>query len=303
MDVGCPLALVAAARICDNGVTNRWTRTRWAGRTKGSPVSVPVTIHDLRAMKERGERFAMLTAYDYLSAQILDQAGIPVILVGDSLGMVVLGHDSTVPVTVDEMLHHTRAVARGTSRALVVGDMPFGSYQHGPDQALQTATRFLKEAGANAVKLEGGGRTVASTDALVEAGIPVMGHLGLTPQSVNQFGGFKVQGRDQASHARIVEDAVALAEAGAFSIVLECVPADIGREVTAAVEVPTIGIGAGPDTDAQVLVWHDLLGLTSGRLPRFVKQYTDLRSEITAAVKSFASEIAQGEYPGPEHTY
>ena len=263
----------------------------------------PVSIHDLRAMKERDERFAMLTAYDFLSARMLDEAGIPIILVGDSLGMVMLGYDSTVPVTLDEMLHHTRAVARGATRAVVVGDMPFGSYQQGPDQALANATRFLKEAGANAVKLEGGGRMVEVTDVLVSAGIPVMGHLGLTPQSVNQFGGFKVQGRDEDDAERIVDDAVALAEAGAFSIVLECVPAEVARQVTSAVEVPTIGIGAGPDTDAQVLVWHDFLGLTSGRLPRFVKQYADLRGTITDAVKAFASEVGDGVYPADEHTY
>ena len=254
-------------------------------------------------MKERGERFAMLTAYDYHSARLLDEAGIPVILVGDSLGMVVLGHESTVPVTVEEMLHHTRAVSRGAERALVVGDMPFGSYQEGSQQALRTATRFLKEAGANAVKLEGGGPSVEATERLVRAGIPVMGHVGLTPQSVNQFGGFKVQGRGDDAADRIVDEAVALAEAGAFSVVLECVPTEVGLRATAAVDVPTIGIGAGPHTDAQVLVWHDLLGLTSGRLPRFVKQYADLRGEITGAVKAFASEVADGVYPADEHSY
>lgn len=263
----------------------------------------PVSIHDLRAMKERGERFAMLTAYDFLSARLLDEAGIPIILVGDSLGMVVLGYDSTVPVTVDEMLHHVRAVRRGATDALVVGDMPFGSYQEGAEQALHNATRFLKEAGANAVKLEGGGRMIEVTARLVAAGIPVMGHLGLTPQSVNQFGGFKVQGRDADAAAAIVADAQGLAAAGAFSIVLECVPAELGRAVTEAVDVPTIGIGAGADTDAQVLVWHDLLGMTSGRLPRFVKAYADLRSEISSAVKAFATEVADHEYPAPEHTY
>lgn len=265
--------------------------------------SRPVSIHDLRAMKERGERFAMLTAYDYHSARLLDEAGIPLILVGDSLGMVVLGHGSTVPVTLEEMLHHTRAVVRGTERALVVGDMPFGSYQQGGEQALGSATRFLKEAGANAVKLEGGGRSVEATARLVEAGIPVMGHLGLTPQSVNQFGGFKVQGREEEAAERMVGDAVALAEAGAFSVVLECVPTEVGRRATEAIDVPTIGIGAGPHTDAQVLVWHDMLGLTSGRLPRFVKQYADLRSEVSGAVKAFASEVADGVYPADEHSY
>jgi 3-methyl-2-oxobutanoate hydroxymethyltransferase len=263
----------------------------------------PVSIHDLRAAKERGERFVMLTAYDASSAALLDELAVPVILVGDSLGMVVLGYDSTVPVTLDEMLHHTRAVSRGAPNAVVVGDLPFGTYQDGPSQALSSATRLLKEAGANAVKLEGGGPMVEVTTHLVRAGIPVMGHLGLTPQSINQFGGFKVQGRAEAAADRLVDDAVALAEAGAFAIVLECIPSELGRRVTEAVAVPTIGIGAGPDTDAQVLVWHDLLGLTTGRLPRFVKQYADLRSEISGAIKSFQHEVADGEYPGPEHRY
>jgi 3-methyl-2-oxobutanoate hydroxymethyltransferase len=263
----------------------------------------PVSIHDLRAAKERGERFVMLTAYDASSAALLDELAVPVILVGDSLGMVVLGYDSTVPVTLDEMLHHTRAVSRGAPNAIVVGDLPFGTYQDGPSQALASATRMLKEAGANAVKLEGGGPMVEVTAHLVRAGIPVMGHLGLTPQSINQFGGFKVQGRGEAAADRLEDDAVALAEAGAFAIVLECIPSELGRRVTEAVAVPTIGIGAGPDTDAQVLVWHDLLGLTTGRLPRFVKQYADLRSEISGAIKTFQHEVADGEYPGPEHRY
>lgn len=263
----------------------------------------PVSIHDLRAYKERGDTFVMLTAYDYLSAQILDEAGIPVILVGDSLGMVMLGYESTVPVTLEEMLHHTRAVARGAPNSLVVGDMPFGTYQEGPAQALTSATRFLKEAGANAVKLEGGGRMAEVVAHLVQAGIPVMGHLGLTPQSVNQFGGYKVQGKTEDAAEQMVADARALEDAGAFCIVLEAVPSDVGRRVTAALDIPTIGIGAGPDTDAQVLVWHDMLGMTSGRLPRFVKQYANLRSEITGAVKAFMSEVADGVYPEEEHQY
>jgi 3-methyl-2-oxobutanoate hydroxymethyltransferase len=263
----------------------------------------PVTIGDLRGFKARGERFAMLTAYDYLTAQILDGAGIPVLLVGDSLGMVVLGYDSTVPVTIDEMLHHTRAVRRGAARALVVADMPFGSYQASVEDGLRNAQRFLKEGGANAVKLEGGGPVVDLTARLAASGVPVLAHLGLTPQSVNQFGGFKVQGRADAEAARILDDAVALADAGAFAIVLECVPAELGRRVTEAVVVPTIGIGAGPDTDGQVLVIDDLLGRTAGRLPRFVKQYADLRSVIGDAVKAFSSEVASGDYPGPEHAY
>jgi 3-methyl-2-oxobutanoate hydroxymethyltransferase len=270
---------------------------------EGAARRRPVSIHDLRASKERGERFVMLTAYDASSAALLDDLEVPVILVGDSLGMVVLGYDSTVPVTLEEMLHHTRAVSRGAPNAIVVGDLPFGTYQDGPSQALASATRMLKEAGANAVKLEGGGPMVAVTEHLVRAGIPVMGHLGLTPQSVNQFGGFKVQGRGEAAADQLVEDAVALADAGAFAIVLECIPTELGRRVTEAVPVPTIGIGAGPHTDAQVLVWHDLLGLTTGRLPRFVKQYVDLRSEISGAIKSFQHEVADGAYPGPEHSY
>jgi 3-methyl-2-oxobutanoate hydroxymethyltransferase len=263
----------------------------------------PVSIHDLTAMKRRGERFVMLTAYDASAAALLDELGVPIILVGDSLGMVVLGYDSTVPVTLDEMLHHTRAVARGARDAIVVGDLPFGTYQDGPSQALASATRMLKEAGATAVKLEGGGPMIEVTAHLVRAGIPVMGHLGLTPQSVNQLGGFRVQAREEAAADQLVADAVALAEAGAFAIVLEAVPSEVGRRVTEAIEVPTIGIGAGPSTDAQVLVWHDLLGLTTGRLPRFVKQYADLRSEISGAVKAFQHEVADGEYPAPEHAY
>jgi 3-methyl-2-oxobutanoate hydroxymethyltransferase len=263
----------------------------------------PVTIHDLRAYKEQGERFAMLTAYDYLSAQLLDEAGIPIILVGDSLGMVVLGYDTTVPVTVDELIHHTRAVRRGTKRALVIADMPFMSYQSSPKEALRNAGRFLKEAGANGVKLEGAGPVVDLTQRLVSIGIPVMAHLGLTPQSVNQFGGFKVQGRQKVAADRMVTDARALAEAGAFSIVLECVPAQLGCRITQAIDIPTIGIGAGPHTDGQVLVFHDFLGLTSGRLPRFVKQYADLRGVITDAAKTFQAEVASGDYPGSEHTY
>jgi 3-methyl-2-oxobutanoate hydroxymethyltransferase len=267
------------------------------------PLSPAVTIHDLRALKERGERFAMLTAYDYLSAQILDEAGIPILLVGDSLGMVVLGYDSTVPVTVDELIHHTRAVRRGAVRALVVADMPFMSYQASIEDGMRNAGRLLKEAGPHGVKLEGAGLVVDLTARLVSAGVPVMGHLGLTPQSVNQFGGFKVQGRTDAAAERMIADARELAGAGVFSIVLECVPAALAARITEAVDVPTIGIGAGPDTDGQVLVFHDLLGLTSGRLPRFVKPYADLRGIITDAVKTYQAEVASGDYPAPEHTY
>jgi 3-methyl-2-oxobutanoate hydroxymethyltransferase len=259
-----------------------------------------VSIHDLRTLKERGERFTMLTAYDYLSAQILGEAGIPVLLVGDSLGMVVLGHESTVPVTMDEMLHHVRAVRRGAGSALVVADLPFMSYATTED-GLRNAGRFLKEAGAGAVKVEG--PVVELTGVLTRAGIPVMAHLGLTPQHVNQLGGYKVQAKDDAAAEQLLADALALEEAGAFALVLECVPSEVGTKVTESLSIPTIGIGAGPGTDGQVLVFHDMLGLTHGRLPRFVKPYADLRSTITDAVKSFSSEVANGDYPGPEHTY
>ncbi|MFP5224683.1 MAG: 3-methyl-2-oxobutanoate hydroxymethyltransferase [Actinomycetota bacterium] len=259
------------------------------------------TITDLRDFKQRGERFAMLTAYDALTARLLDEAGVPVLLVGDSLGQVVLGYDSTVPVTVEEMLHHTAAVARGAKDALVVGDMPFGSYQASVDDGMRNAFRFLKEARAHAVKLEG-----ARTDlvaALVDAGVPVMGHLGLTPQSVNQFGGYKVQGRGDEQRQQIVRDAKALESAGAFAVVLECVPRDLAAQITSELSIPTIGIGAGPDCDGQVLVIQDLLGLSTGRLPRFVKRYADGAETLTAAAKLFLQEVAEGSFPGGEHSY
>ncbi|HUG84613.1 MAG TPA: 3-methyl-2-oxobutanoate hydroxymethyltransferase [Euzebya sp.] len=268
-----------------------------AGTSSGRPIS----IHDVQAFADAGEKFAMLTAYDYLSAQILDEAGVPLLLVGDSLGMVMLGYDSTVPVTMEEMLHHTRAVARGAQRALVVADMPFGSYQGSVEAGFANAARFMKEAGANAVKLEG--PQVELTRRLVQAGLPVMAHLGLTPQSVNQLGGFKVQGRDQDVADKLLADALALEEAGAFALVLEAVPSQLGASVTQALRIPTIGIGGGPGTDGQVLVFHDFLGLTGGRLPRFVKQYATLRSEIVDAAKAFQAEVASGDYPGPEHSY
>ena len=262
-----------------------------------------LTIHDLQGFKERGERFAMLTAYDYLTAQILDEAGVPILLVGDSLGMVMLGYDSTVPVTMDEMIHHTKAVRRGASSALVVADMPFMSYQASLEDGLRNAGRLLQEGGAAAVKLEGGHNVVELTSRLVQSGIPVMSHIGLTPQSVNQLGGFKVQGRDSAAADRIVDEAIALADAGAFCVLVEGVPSDVGRRITESVSVPTIGIGAGGDMDGQVLVIQDLLGMTGGRLPRFVKQYADLRSVMTDAVKSYSAEVASGDYPGTEHSY
>ena len=264
---------------------------------------MPITVRDIHAFKERKERFAMLTCYDALSPRLLDEAGIPLLLVGDTLAMVVLGHDSTLPVTVDEMLHHTRAVRRGAKDAFVVGDMPFMSYQGSLDEGIHNAGRFLKEAGANCVKLEGGGRVLELVSRLTDAGIPVMGHLGLTPQSVHQFGGYRVQGRTDEQAHQLVKDAKSLEAAGAFSVVLEAVPSDVAKEVTASLEIPTIGIGAGPDCDGQVLVFHDFLGITPGKLPRFVKHYANLGDEIRAAAQAFAAEVAEGVYPAPEHSY
>jgi 3-methyl-2-oxobutanoate hydroxymethyltransferase len=264
---------------------------------------VPVTVRDLRALKQRGEKFVMITAYDAPSARLLDEAGIPVLLVGDSLGMVVLGHDSTLPVTMDDMVHHTAAVARGAMNALIVGDMPFMSYQGSTDDGVRNAGRLLQEGGAHAVKLEGGGRVLEIVTRLTDAGIPVMGHLGLTPQSVNQLGGYRVQGREAETAHRMLQDAKDLEAAGVFSLVLEAVPADLAAEVTESVSVPTIGIGAGPGCDAQVLVFHDFLGITTGRAPRFVKRYAALAEEIVGAARTFAAEVAAGEYPGLEHSY
>ncbi len=264
---------------------------------------MPVTVRDVRAFKERDERFAMLTAYDFFSARLLEEAGIPLILVGDSLGMVMLGYPTTIPVTIEEMLHHTAAVVRGAESALVVGDMPFLSYQVSGEEGVRNAGRFLKEAGARAVKVEGAGPIVDLVARITDAGIPVMGHLGLTPQAVNQLGGFRVQGRTPEQAHRILQDAKDLEAAGAFAIVLEAVPAALAREVTSSVGVPTIGIGAGPDCDGQVLVWHDFLGITPGPTPRFVKRYASLGDEIKRAAMQFAAEVAAGSYPAPEHTY
>ncbi|MFN2587963.1 MAG: 3-methyl-2-oxobutanoate hydroxymethyltransferase [Actinomycetota bacterium] len=245
----------------------------------------------------------MLTAYDTPSARLLDEAGIPLLLVGDTMGMVLLGYGSTVPVTMDMVVHHTAAVSRGVENALVIGDMPFMSYQVSVEDGMRNAGRLLQEGGANAVKLEGGGRCVELVARLVEAGIPVMGHLGLTPQSVNQLGGYRVQGRTEEAHHKLVEDAKSLEAAGVFALVLEAVPAGLAAEVTASLQVPTIGIGAGPSCDGQVLVWHDFLGISTGHLPRFVKRYAELGEEIKRAATEFAAEVAAGRYPGPEHTY
>ncbi len=260
-----------------------------------------VTVRDLAAAKQRAERWPMVTAYDAMTARAFDQAGIPVLLVGDSAAMVVFGHDSTLPVTVDELLSLTAAVVRGSSRALVVADLPFGSYQSSPGQALESAARFMKEAGAHAVKLEGGRRILPQVEALVSAGVPVMAHLGLTPQSVNVLGGYRVQGRGEEGE-ELMADAKDLERAGAFSVVLECVPADLAARVTASLAIPTIGIGAGPGTDAQVLVWQDLMGLTP-RPAAFVKQYADLAGDLDRAARAFADDVISGAFPAPEHTY
>lgn len=259
------------------------------------------TVTDLRRFKAEGERFAMLTAYDYPTARILDEAGIPVLLVGDSLANVVLGHDTTLPVTMDEMLHHTRAVVRGARNALVVGDMPFLSYQASDEEAIRNAGRFLKEGGAHAVKLEGA--PLALIEAMVTRGIPVMGHLGLTPQSVHAMGGYRVQAREAEAAERLLSDALGLEKAGAFSVVLEGVPSEVARRVTESLAVPTIGIGAGPHCDGQVLVIHDLVGLSFGTPPKFVKRYADIGAEITRAVAAFKEEVEAGTFPGPEHSY
>jgi 3-methyl-2-oxobutanoate hydroxymethyltransferase len=261
-----------------------------------------VTVRDLQAAKERGERWPMLTAYDVYSAEIFDEAGIPVLLVGDSAANTVYGYPDTVSITVDELLPLARAVVRGTSRALVVGDLPFGSYQAGPDQALATSVRFLKESGVQAVKLEGGASVASSIETLVRAGIPVMAHIGFTPQSVNTLGGYRVQGRGDAADA-VLADAVAVAQAGAFAVVLEMVPSQTAARITATVPIPTIGIGAGPQCDAQVLVWQDMAGLRSGRLPKFVKTYADVRGVLREAASTFGREVVEGSYPGPEHEY
>ncbi len=261
-----------------------------------------ITVTDLAAAKAAEEKWPMLTAYDAMVAGLLDQAGIPVLLVGDSAAMVVYGHSTTLPITVDELIPLTAAVVRGTTRSLVVADLPFGSYQEGPTQALASATRFMKESGAHAVKLEGGARVAPQIRALVEAGIPVMAHIGLTPQSVNAIGGYKVQGRGEAGHL-LLDDAFAVQDAGAFAVVLEVVPHDLAERVTKELDIPTIGIGAGNATDAQVLVWQDLLGLTPGRSPKFVKPYADLRAVMTDAVQAWAGDVVSGEYPDIDHSY
>jgi 3-methyl-2-oxobutanoate hydroxymethyltransferase len=258
-----------------------------------------VSIHDLRAWKAEGRRFVMLTAYDAPTAQILDAAGVPALLVGDSLGRNVLGYDNELPVTMEDMLHHTKAVARGAKHAMIVGDLPFMSYQASLEDGVRNAGRLIKEGGAHAVKLEG--PQLDLVHRLVEIGIPVMAHIGLTPQSVNGLGGYRVQGRGEAAH-KVLEQATQLEKAGAFSIVLEAMPSELGAEISAAVQIPTIGIGAGPGTDAQVLVINDLLGITE-KPPKLAKAYVDLRGAITDAAMAFTRDVESGTFPDGDHSY
>ncbi|GAA3173680.1 MULTISPECIES: 3-methyl-2-oxobutanoate hydroxymethyltransferase [Streptomyces] len=269
----------------------------------GGTRSRRVTVRDIAAAKERGEKWPMLTAYDAMTASVFDEAGIPVLLVGDSMGNCHLGYESTVPVTMDEITLLSAAVVRGTERALIVADLPFGAYQEGPVQALRNATRLVKEAGAGAVKLEGGERSAHQVELLVSAGIPVMAHVGLTPQSVHAFGGYPVQGRGEEAAQQLLRDAKAVQDAGAFAVVLEAVPAELAAEVTRSLHIPTVGIGAGVECDAQVLVWTDMAGMTAGRVPKFVKQYLALRELLGGAAKQFAEEVVAGTFPEERHTF
>lgn len=263
-----------------------------------------ISIHKLKEWKAAGQRFAMITAYDYPSARLVEQAGMPIILVGDSLGSVVLGYDSTVPVTMEDIIYHTRAVVWATEKAIVVADMPFMSYQADPNEAMRNAGRLLKEGGATAVKLEGGSHVAPLVRRMVEAGIPVMGHLGLTPQSVNQFGGHKVQGKTPAAAAKLLNDARALEEAGAFAVVLETIPAPLARMVTERISIPTIGIGAGPHCDAQVQVFHDMLGIYDDqRTLRHAKRYAVIGETIREAVRAYIGEVESAAFPTAEHSF
>ena len=277
------------------------TRPRTPGPNTPAPGKLPLT--ELAELKARRQPLVMVTAYDAPGGRLADAAGADLILVGDSAAMVVLGHDSTVPATMDEMIVLTRAVTRGARRPLVVADMPFGSFQISDEEAVRNAVRFLKEAGADAVKVEGAGPTLSRVQALVGAGVPVMAHIGLTPQSATMLGGFKAQGRTAAKARKLVDDALALEAAGAFSLVLEAVPAPVATRITELLEIPTIGIGAGVDCDGQVLVWHDLLGLYEGRVPRFVKKYADLAGEITKALEAYADDVRERRFPEEQHTY
>jgi 3-methyl-2-oxobutanoate hydroxymethyltransferase len=262
-----------------------------------------ITISQIKEMKQRGEKITMLTAYDYATAQIVDAAEIPLILVGDSLGMVVLGYESTIPVTMEEMLHHTRAVVRGTQKALVIGDMPFMTYHISVEDALRNAARFIQEGGAQAVKLEGGVTVAEKVKRIVACGIPVMGHIGLTPQSIHQFGGFKLQGKTPEAAKRVLEDALALEEAGAFSVVLETVPAPLSKLISQKLSIPTIGIGAGPDCDGQVQVINDILGSFADFVPGHAKQYARLTDIISKAVTQYRDEVSSGQFPTAKQSH
>jgi 3-methyl-2-oxobutanoate hydroxymethyltransferase len=276
-----------------------------SGATGSPTTSKPlrrVRTHHLREMKERGEKWAMLTAYDMYTAATFDEAGIPVLLVGDSASNNVYGNETSLPVTIDELIPLARAVARSAERALVVADLPFGSYQASPEQAFHTAVRFMKEANAHAVKLEGGAEMAGQVRLLTASGIPVMAHIGFTPQSEHNLGGYRVQGRGDTAR-RLVADAQALEAAGAFALVMEMVPGDVAAEITKTLTIPTVGIGAGVDCDAQVLVWQDMAGLRTGRLPRFVKQYADVHGVLLEAAKAYAADVSAGTFPGPEHTF
>ena len=266
------------------------------------PTIKRIRTHHLREMKERGERFSMLTSYDMLTAQIFDEAGIEILLVGDSASNNVLGNATSLPVTVDELIPLTRAVSGAVERAMVVGDLPFGSYQASPEQGYLTAVRFMKEGGAHCVKLEGGVEMAPQIERMTRGGIPVMAHIGFTPQSEHALGGYRVQGRGDTAE-RVLRDAEAVQEAGAFAVVMEMVPGDVAAQVTQKLQIPTIGIGAGKECDGQVLVWQDAFGLRTGRMPRFVKQYVDLRSVLLDAARAYGAEVKAGEFPGPDHTF
>src|ERR1700685_4216199 len=289
------------AQAGGSGMAATSARTTAPEPLYGGRAQRRITVRDIAAAKARGEKWPMLTCYDALTGRVFDDAGIPVLLVGDSAGMVISGHETPSPVTVDDLIPLTAAVVRGTTRAMVVADLPFGSYQGSPGASLGAATRFLKEAGAHAVKLEGGQRVVRQVEDLVAAGIPVMAHLGLTPQSVNAFGGYRVQGRGEDGE-HLLHEAKALQAAGAFAVVLECVPASLAARVTEALTIPTIGIGAGSACDAQVLVWQDMAGL-SPRTAKFVKKYADLASILGGAAPAFADDVTSGAFPDQEHSY
>ena len=262
-----------------------------------------ITISAIQKMKQSGEKISMLTAYDYSTAAIMDEEGMDIILIGDSLGMVVLGYDSTLPVTMEDMIHHTKAVSRAVKRAMVIADMPFLSYHTSVQDGMYNAGRLMKEAGAHGVKLEGGQEVADVVRKITSSGIPLMGHLGLTPQSVHQLGGYKVQGKDDKTARKLMEDARVLEEAGAFSLVLECVPAQLAGEISRALTIPTIGIGAGVECDGQVLVVNDMLGIFEKFTPKFVKKYAELNKDIRAAMKQYIDEVKSGAFPGKEHSF